>query len=567
MPTPTPSTKIGSLNFQGITKIYNFKVGPTVVPDLGDYLLSTSAVYGYVQTGTPGGGGTAGYGNIAVLPFGTGNVLPATNVNGPYGNVYAIGFDKNTQVTPHYNNTYGNGVTNNTFAAGFGGNVLGLGVNYCVFGSNCTANSLGANCSFNTFGNNCVSNQLSPQITSCKLDDGCVGNKLSGATANVELGAGCIGVEVVACTGTSSAPFLIPAGSKNVRYVNNVLVGAAVSYVLPKASTGALGGVIVGTGLSIDVNGLLTTVNTGPNFSAPGPFFSYNAATGVLTTTYAPENVANKVTNLTAPSDVTYPTTNAVVVANTAVLTAANAYTDQSTTSPLNFAGKYSAATNPGFPTTGTGASGAIRRGDLYIVTGANADGSSTVGGVGVVNGDAVVALQAAPAQVTTNWTFLQANVYQATETAPGTARLALAADVQSEVTTNDTRIVTPKKLWLGLYRLLGMANVWVLKQTFTTAPTFSSATPSTFLRVDANGNLVSATAADLAAVGGQIKNVSYTGVTTFTQVLTTAHFPIVTVYDETRTQMLPVVSIAADFLSFTVDFAGTASTGTISYN
>jgi hypothetical protein len=567
MPTPTPSTKIGSLNFQGTTRVYNFKVGSTIVPDLGDYLLTTASVYGYVQTGAPGGGGTPGYGNIAVLPFGTANILPGTNVNGPYGNVYGIGFDRNTQVTPHYNNTYGNAVINNSFGAGFGGNALALDVNNCVFGTNCTSNALGPDCTFNSFGNNCTKNLLSQGIASCRLDDNCVGNRLSGATANVELGPGCVGVEVVDCTGVAGTPFLIPAGSKNVRYVNNVLVGAAQTYVLPKASGNSLGGIQVGAGLSVDSKGVLSTLNISPTLSAPGPFFSFNAPTGVLTSTYTPESILNKVTTLVAPTDVTYPSTNAVVVGDAGVLAAAKLYTDQSTLTPLNFAGTYPASGNPGFPLKGTGTGGGIRRGDLYIITAANTDGSSTVGGVGVVNGDAVVSLQANPGQVATNWTFLQANVYQATENMLGTAAIALASDVQSEVTTNDTRIVTPKKLWLGLARLLAMANVWALKQTFISAPTFSSTTPSTFLRVDATGTLISATAADLAAFGGAPKNISYTGVTTFTQVLSSPHFPTVTVYDETRTQMVPVITIAPDFLSFTVDFAGVKSTGTISYN
>ena len=228
--------------------------------------------------------------------------------------------------------------------------------------------------------------------------------------------------------------------------------------------------------------------------AATGSYLTYNTSTGVFSVAFTPENPANKAADLSAPNGTGYPTTQAVATAIANAVTQAQTYTDQAALKGINFAGGYSVAGNPGYPAAGagTGTGGAIRRGDQFYVTGANADGSSTLAGLPVKNNDVFVALSAAPGQTAANWDVQDANVFQATETAMGNGKVALITDVQNEATTNDTGFVTPKKFWQGLARLLAKANTWAGVQTFTLAPIFSSAGASQFLLTDASKNLTS---------------------------------------------------------------------------
>lgn len=79
-----------------------------------------------------------------------------------------------------------------------------------------------------------------------------------------------------------------------------------------------------------------------------------------------------------------------------------------------------------------------------------------------------------------------------ATETEAGIAPLATQAEVQDELTTQDTRIVTPLKLWQGLQRFVQLSITWAAKQIFTTAPRFSSAAASQYLKTDSSNDLTS---------------------------------------------------------------------------
>ena len=73
-----------------------------------------------------------------------------------------------------------------------------------------------------------------------------------------------------------------------------------------------------------------------------------------------------------------------------------------------------------------------------------------------------------------------------------GTSKITTNAIIDDETTTDDERVVSSKKFWRGISRLLAIANTWSLKQTFTTAPRLLSTTASQRLEVDSNKDIIS---------------------------------------------------------------------------
>ncbi len=112
---------------------------------------------------------------------------------------------------------------------------------------------------------------------------------------------------------------------------------------------------------------------------------------------YTPENTSNKSIDGTfaANSDTLYPSQKAV-----------KTYADSLVTGLLDDRGNYNASSNL-FPSTGgSGAAGAILKGDLwYISTG------GALGGTPVVVGSSVRALVDSPGQTSTNWSILNVGV------------------------------------------------------------------------------------------------------------------------------------------------------------
>ncbi len=137
------------------------------------------------------------------------------------------------------------------------------------------------------------------------------------------------------------------------------------------------------------------------------------------------------------------------------------------------------------YPVTYSGS--AIKKGDSFKIT-----ATGTVNSIPVKPGDFLIALTNAPAQLNANWQIGQSNVDQATETEQGIAMLATQAEVQNEFTAQNTNIVTPQKLWFGLLRFVQLGWTWAAKQIFTTAPRFSSAAASQYLKTDASKDLTS---------------------------------------------------------------------------
>lgn len=160
-------------------------------------------------------------------------------------------------------------------------------------------------------------------------------------------------------------------------------------------------------------------------------------------------------------------------------------------------AGSWDASGNT-FPITGTGAGGVIRSGDTYNTTVAG-----TPAGFPLLDvGDNFYALVDAPGQIAANWAKFETNTQQSTEVIRGTAKIVTQAIIEDENTGNDTDIVTGKKFWMGIFRFLALAWTWNLKQTFLTAPRFSSENASQYLKTNATKDVTTVStipAADVA--------------------------------------------------------------------
>lgn len=136
------------------------------------------------------------------------------------------------------------------------------------------------------------------------------------------------------------------------------------------------------------------------------------------------------------------------------------------------------------YPTTYGG--NAIKKGDSFKIT---ANGS--VNTIAVKTGDFLIALVDAPGQTDANWQIGQANVDQATESVQGIAKVASQTDVQNELTTNNTDIVTPQKLWFGLLRMLAVSLTWTAKQVFNAAPRLAHlSNGNRYLKTDTNKDI-----------------------------------------------------------------------------
>jgi len=104
-------------------------------------------------------------------------------------------------------------------------------------------------------------------------------------------------------------------------------------------------------------------------------------------------------------SDANKPVSIAQATADTVVLNSAKSYADGLVIGLLDDRGNYDASANT-FPTTaGSGASGAILKGDLFTISVAG-----TLGGANVTVGDVIRALINTPAQVSSNWAVSENN-------------------------------------------------------------------------------------------------------------------------------------------------------------
>lgn len=181
-----------------------------------------------------------------------------------------------------------------------------------------------------------------------------------------------------------------------------------------------------GTGsASGDVTGSSTTTFTNKTFDANG---TGNSITNIETADLA-SGVLNTSTSLASASDTQIPSAAAV-----------KAYADNLVVGLLDDRGNYDASVNT-FPASGgSGAAGAIAKGDIWRISVAGSLGTQAVQA-----GDTVRALSDAPGQTAANWAIMQNNDEQATTTLVGNTRYATDAEAIAKTVTNAA--LTPSNL------------------------------------------------------------------------------------------------------------------------
>jgi len=148
------------------------------------------------------------------------------------------------------------------------------------------------------------------------------------------------------------------------------------------------------------------------------------------------------------------------------------------------------------YPTTYNG--NAVQANDTFRITAAG-----VIGGVTVNAEDLLIALVDTPGQTDSNWQVLESNRDQASETVKGVAKIVSQTDIQNELSTNNTDIVTSQKFWLGINRMVQVAWTWAQKQIFTSAPRFSSVNANQYLKSDASKDLTGVDNIPVADVTG----------------------------------------------------------------
>ena len=148
------------------------------------------------------------------------------------------------------------------------------------------------------------------------------------------------------------------------------------------------------------------------------------------------------------------------------------------------------------YPTTYNG--NAIQANDSFRITAAGSVGAQTVNA-----DDLLIALVDAPGQTDANWQILESNRDQASETVKGVAKIVSQTEIQNELSTNNTDIVTSQKFWLGINRMVQVAWTWAQKQIFSTAPRFSSVNANQYLKSDGSKDLTGVDNIPVADVTG----------------------------------------------------------------
>jgi mono/diheme cytochrome c family protein len=149
-------------------------------------------------------------------------------------------------------------------------------------------------------------------------------------------------------------------------------------------------GSVIGSGTSIQVKKASSSQD---GYLSSTDWGTFNAKQDVLG--YTAEDSANKKTDLTDNSDTYYPTQKAV-----------KTYVDGSVAGLLDYRGGYDASGNTYPVAGGSGAVGAVLKGDMWIISVAG-----TLAGEAVQVGDSIIANIDTPAQVASNWNHLNANI------------------------------------------------------------------------------------------------------------------------------------------------------------
>ena len=162
--------------------------------------------------------------------------------------------------------------------------------------------------------------------------------------------------------------------------------------------------------------------------------------------------------NVDNTSDVDKPVSTAQATADTNVLNAAKSYADSLVVGLLDDRGNYNASVNT-FPTTGgSGAGGAILKGDLWTVS-----VGGTLGGQAVTAGDTVRALVDSPGQTSSNWAVSENNIGYVAENQSNKAT-AMTGNETSNVAYLSAKAVYDWVVGLGY-----ATQAWVTSQGFIT--------------------------------------------------------------------------------------------------
>jgi len=149
-------------------------------------------------------------------------------------------------------------------------------------------------------------------------------------------------------------------------------------------------GAVVGSGTTIEAK---QSSSSQSGYLSSTDWSTFNNKQNALG--FTPENVANKENTTLDNSSTKYPTNNLV-----------KTYADGLVAGLLDYRGGYDASGNT-YPTTGgSGTAGAILKGDMWVISVAG-----TLGGQAVQIGDSIIANVDSPAQTSSNWNYLNANI------------------------------------------------------------------------------------------------------------------------------------------------------------
>lgn len=175
------------------------------------------------------------------------------------------------------------------------------------------------------------------------------------------------------------------------------ITGAA--YILPPAAAMQLGGVKIGSGVNVAVDG---TISVPPGLQID----DFNTS---LLATWSSQKINDSLNAITKTSlglgnvdnisAADMPVSTAQADADQAVLLSAMSYADTLTIGLWNDRGNYDASSNLWPSTGGSGSGGAILKGDIWTIS-----VGGTLGGQPVVNRQTVRAMVNAPGQISNNW-------------------------------------------------------------------------------------------------------------------------------------------------------------------
>ena len=176
-------------------------------------------------------------GNIARSPASSTNTFGAGHRANTYGlnhdnNTYGAGHRYNVYGHQHAAITYGDTHVNNRYENGHfaclygsfhGNNWYGGAHQNNVYGSNHFGNTYGGSCLGLLIGDNFQGSNIGYGCESIQVDDRCR-YIIMRSSSNVHICSDCNDVEIINCNGTPGAPFVIPSGTTNAVFRNNLRV-------------------------------------------------------------------------------------------------------------------------------------------------------------------------------------------------------------------------------------------------------------------------------------------------------------------------------------------------------